>query len=86
MENFKTVDKKTFISELADVFIDSKLFGFDCIGVSHDIHNDTLILDMTYNFEDVSIKLDLSKIGIEFGTHEFPDEDSDGVFTPIRKI
>lgn len=90
MDHLKTVDKKTFIKELMDVFIDAKLFGYECVGGSHDTHNNVLILDMSKevdgDFESLAIKLDLSKVGIEFGTHEFPEEDKDGIFTPVIKI
>jgi hypothetical protein len=88
MENLKKIDKQKFLSELNDVFIDCNLFGFICVGVSNYINDNILILDMIHDnsFDEVSIKLDLSNIGIEFGTHEFTEENEDGVFTPIHKI
>jgi hypothetical protein len=87
MDKFKTVDRKRFLTELSDVFIDSKLFGYECVGVSHTIHSDVLILDLQKSdgTDDIAIKLDLSNIGIEFGTNSFEDDD-DGVFTSKLKI
>lgn len=90
MERFKTVNKKQFLTELIDVFIDGNFFGYTCNGGSHDTSNNVIVLDMSKEvnggFEDVAIKIDLSKAVIEVGTHEFPDEAEDGIFTPMIKI
>ncbi len=90
MKDLSNVDRKAFLNELIDVFIDSNFFGYKCNGGSHYPQKNVLILDLSKEvngeFKDIAIKLDLSKIGIEFGTHEYPEDESDGIFTPVLKI
>jgi len=87
-KDFDTINRKEFIEEFVDVFIDSKICGYECVGSTYLPNEEILCLHMNkYNVSKHPdfkvIKLDLSDMGIEFGTQEFDDEKEEmGEFVP----
>ncbi len=85
----KTVTKDQFIGELIDSFIDTKIFGYECVGGTHDQPNKTIILDMTKKkngkYKDMAIQIDLSNVVIEFGDNNY-DDDGNGEFISKRTL
>jgi len=78
-KDFDTITRNEFIEEFVDAFTDSKICGYECVGSSYSPNDEILYLHMN-KFHDSKnpdfkvIKLDLSDMGIEFGTQEFDDE------------
>lgn len=80
-----SIDRKSFISELIDSFMDQKLFGYEVTGMSNDIEDEIIYIDIengsTGDYK--TIKLDFSDLGIEIGTRDFDEEKEDmGDFVP----
>ena len=72
-----SIDRKSFISELIDSFMDQKLFGYEVNGMSNDTENEIIYIDMdNYSTGDYkTIKLDFSDLGIEIGTRDWNEDD-----------
>jgi hypothetical protein len=87
-KDFDTINRKEFIDEIIDVFADSEICGYDCVGTAFSPNDEILYLHMNKYHESKLpdfkvIKLDLSDMGIEFGTQDFDDEKEEmGEFVP----
>ena len=87
------INRKDFLNEISSVF-SSEMFGFQNTGTSYD-PNEEIIKIYLHDYEtgeELTIKMDLSDIGIEIGKMEWyneeqmNDDDELGVFIPKRNL
>lgn len=82
-------DRKEFIREMIDCFVDSNLLGFSVTGTEYHPNDEILYLDLfnENTKEESCIKLDLSDLGIEIGKRKFDENTEEmGDFQVISNL
>lgn len=72
-----SIDRKKFIEEFIDTFMDQKMFGYKVVGMTNDTENEIIYIDIESNADSKTIKLDFSDLGIEIGSREWNEDEED---------
>jgi hypothetical protein len=78
----KTVNRKQFIEQITDIFTDIKICDYDVCIMSYSLVDETMFLSADKKngdkyVDNFIIKLDLSDMGIEFGSMKWNDDEED---------